>query len=129
VLCVGCLLELNSHFHRSHSLVRVRRSVSFRDSRGGAGRVWSVDQADLSGGGGGKCFAEFRRNIETSWIVVVFLVFSNAFEGERSIDEGFVNVARLRGEWQITRTAVIPLDHGVRVCFYLLCWQLHNMVE
>ncbi len=33
----------------------------------------------------------------TSWIVVVFLVFFNTFEGARSIDEGFVNVARLLG--------------------------------
>jgi NitT/TauT family transport system permease protein len=43
--------------------------------------------------------------IVTSWIVVVFLVFFNTFEGARSIDEGFVNVARLLGasEWQITR--------------------------
>ena len=48
--------------------------------------------------------------IVTSWIVVVFLVFYNTFEGARSIDEGFVNAARLLGasEWQITRTVVIP---------------------
>jgi len=48
--------------------------------------------------------------IVTSWIVVVFLVFFNTFEGARSIDEGFINVARLLGasEWQITRTVVIP---------------------
>jgi NitT/TauT family transport system permease protein len=48
--------------------------------------------------------------IVTSWIVVVFLVFFNTFEGARSIDEGFVNVARLLGasEWQITKTVVIP---------------------
>ena len=48
--------------------------------------------------------------IVTSWIVVVFVVFFNTFEGARSIDEGFVNVARLLGasEWQITRTVVIP---------------------
>ncbi len=41
---------------------------------------------------------------------IVFLVFFNTFEGARSIDEGFVNVARLLGasEWQITRTVVIP---------------------
>jgi NitT/TauT family transport system permease protein len=46
----------------------------------------------------------------TSWIVVVFLVFYNTFEGARSIDEGFINAARLLGasEWQITRTVVIP---------------------
>jgi NitT/TauT family transport system permease protein len=48
--------------------------------------------------------------IVTSWVVVVFLVFFNTFEGARSIDEGFVNAARLLGasEWQITRTVVIP---------------------
>ena len=48
--------------------------------------------------------------IVTSWIVVVFLVFFNTFEGARSIDEGFINVACLLGlsEWQITRTVVIP---------------------
>ena len=48
--------------------------------------------------------------IVTSWIVVVFLVFYNTFEGARSIDEGFINAARLLGasEWQITLTVVIP---------------------
>lgn len=48
--------------------------------------------------------------IVTSWIVVVFLVFFNTFEGARSIDEGFISAARLLGasEWQITRTVVIP---------------------
>lgn len=48
--------------------------------------------------------------VVTSWIVVVFLVFFNTFEGARSIDEGFVNASRLLGasEWQITRTVVIP---------------------
>ena len=48
--------------------------------------------------------------IVTAWLVVVFLVFFNTFEGARSIDEGFVNAARLLGasEWQITRTVVIP---------------------
>jgi NitT/TauT family transport system permease protein len=48
--------------------------------------------------------------IVTSWIVVVFLVFFNTFEGARLIDEGFINAARLLGasEWQITRTVVIP---------------------
>jgi NitT/TauT family transport system permease protein len=42
--------------------------------------------------------------------VVVFLVFFNAFEGARSTDQGFFNVAQLLGasEWQITRTVVIP---------------------
>ena len=48
--------------------------------------------------------------VVTSWIVVVFLVFYNTFEGARSIDEGFINAARLLGasEWQITRSVVIP---------------------
>ena len=48
--------------------------------------------------------------IVTSWIVVVFLVFYNTFAGARSVDEGFINAARLLGasEWQITRTVVIP---------------------
>jgi NitT/TauT family transport system permease protein len=48
--------------------------------------------------------------IVTSWICVVFLVFFNTFEGAQSVDEGFVNAARLLGasEWQITRTVVIP---------------------
>jgi len=48
--------------------------------------------------------------VVTSWIVVVFLVFYNTFEGARSIDEGFIHAARLLGasEWQITRTVVIP---------------------
>ena len=48
--------------------------------------------------------------IVTAWLVVVFLVFFNTFEGARSIDEGFTNAARLLGasEWQITRTVVIP---------------------
>jgi NitT/TauT family transport system permease protein len=48
--------------------------------------------------------------IITSWVVVVFLVFFNTFEGARSVDEGFINTARLLGasEWQITRSVVIP---------------------
>ncbi len=48
--------------------------------------------------------------IVTSWIVVVFLVFFNTFEGARSVDEGFINTARLLGasEWKITRTVIIP---------------------
>ncbi len=48
--------------------------------------------------------------IVTSWIVVVFLVFYNTFAGARSVDEAFVNAARLLGasEWKITRSVVIP---------------------
>ncbi len=48
--------------------------------------------------------------IATSWIVVVFLVFFNTFEGARSVDRDYVNASRLLGasEWQITRTVIIP---------------------
>lgn len=48
--------------------------------------------------------------IVTSWIVVVFLVFFNTFEGARSIDRSYLDAARLLGasEWQLTRTVVIP---------------------
>jgi len=48
--------------------------------------------------------------IVTSWIVVVFLVFYNTFAGARSVDEGYINAARLLGasHWQITRSVVIP---------------------
>jgi len=48
--------------------------------------------------------------VVTSWLVVVFLVFYNTFEGARSIDKGFIDAARLLGasEWQIMRTVVIP---------------------
>jgi NitT/TauT family transport system permease protein len=48
--------------------------------------------------------------IATSWIVVVFLVFFNTFEGARSVDREFINASRLLGasEWQITRTVIIP---------------------
>ena len=55
--------------------------------------------------------------IVTAWIVVVFLVFFNTFEGARSIDEGYINAARLLGasEWQITRTVDRALDHGLGV--------------
>lgn len=48
--------------------------------------------------------------IATSWIVVVFLVFFNTFEGARSVDRDYINASRLLGasEWQITRTVIIP---------------------
>jgi NitT/TauT family transport system permease protein len=48
--------------------------------------------------------------VVTSWVCVVFMVFYNVFAGARSVDEGFMNAARLLGasEWQITRTVVIP---------------------
>jgi NitT/TauT family transport system permease protein len=48
--------------------------------------------------------------VVTSWIVVVFLVFFNTYEGARSVDEGYINASRLLGasEWQITKTVIIP---------------------
>lgn len=48
--------------------------------------------------------------VATSWIVVVFLVFFNTFEGARSVDRDYINASRLLGasEWQITRTVIIP---------------------
>ena len=48
--------------------------------------------------------------VVTSWIVVVFLVFFNVFEGARSVDRGYISAARLLGAtpWQITRTVIIP---------------------
>ena len=48
--------------------------------------------------------------IVTSWIVVVFLVFFNTFEGARSVDRDHNNAARLLGasEWQVTRTVIVP---------------------
>lgn len=48
--------------------------------------------------------------IATSWLVVVFLVFFNVFEGARTVDRGYINAARLLGAtpWQITRTVVVP---------------------
>jgi NitT/TauT family transport system permease protein len=48
--------------------------------------------------------------IVTAWLVVVFLVFFNTFEGARSVDRDHISVSRLLGasEWQITRTVIIP---------------------
>ena len=48
--------------------------------------------------------------VVTSWIVVVFLVFFNTYEGARSVDRGFIDAARLLGasQWHITRTVIIP---------------------
>jgi NitT/TauT family transport system permease protein len=48
--------------------------------------------------------------VVTSWIVVVFLVFFNTFEGARSVDRGYLDAARLLGAtpWFITRTVIIP---------------------
>ena len=48
--------------------------------------------------------------VVTAWLIVVFLVFFNTFEGARSVDRDHINAARLLGasEWQITRTVTIP---------------------
>ena len=46
----------------------------------------------------------------TAWLVVVFLVFFNTFEGARSVDRDHINASRLLGasEWQVTRTVIVP---------------------
>jgi NitT/TauT family transport system permease protein len=48
--------------------------------------------------------------IVTAWVIVVFLVFFNTFEGARAVDRDHIAVARLlgAGQWQIMRTVVIP---------------------
>lgn len=48
--------------------------------------------------------------VVTAWLVVVFLVFFNTFEGARSVDRDHISAARLLGasEWQITATVIIP---------------------
>jgi NitT/TauT family transport system permease protein len=48
--------------------------------------------------------------IVTAWLVVVFLVFFNTFEGARAVDRDHINAARLlgAGEWQVTRTVIVP---------------------
>jgi NitT/TauT family transport system permease protein len=48
--------------------------------------------------------------IVTAWLVVVFLVFFNTFEGARAVDRDHINAARLLGasEWQVTRTVIVP---------------------
>jgi len=48
--------------------------------------------------------------VVTAWLVVVFLVFFNTFEGARSVDRDHISAARLLGasEWQVTRTVIIP---------------------
>jgi NitT/TauT family transport system permease protein len=48
--------------------------------------------------------------VVTAWLVVVFLVFFNTFEGARSVDRDHINAARLlsASEWQVTRTVIVP---------------------
>jgi hypothetical protein len=77
--------------------VRVRQSVSFRDSTGDPAESGPLTKLIFPPPAAAGRFAEFRCNIVTLWITVVLLVFSNTFEGARSIDQGFVNVPRLRG--------------------------------
>jgi NitT/TauT family transport system permease protein len=48
--------------------------------------------------------------IMTAWVIVVFLVFFNTFEGARAVDRDHIAVARLLGasQWQILRTVIVP---------------------
>jgi NitT/TauT family transport system permease protein len=48
--------------------------------------------------------------IVTAWVIVVFLVFFNTFEGARAVDRDLIAVARLLGasQWQIMRTVIVP---------------------
>lgn len=48
--------------------------------------------------------------IVTAWVIVVFLVFFNTFEGARAVDRDHVAIARLLGasQWQIMRTVIVP---------------------
>jgi NitT/TauT family transport system permease protein len=48
--------------------------------------------------------------IVTAWVIVVFLVFFNTFEGARAVDRDHIAVARLLGasQWQVMRTVIIP---------------------
>jgi NitT/TauT family transport system permease protein len=48
--------------------------------------------------------------IVMSWMVVVFVVFFNTFEGVRQVQPEHVSAARLLGasKWQVTRTVIIP---------------------
>lgn len=48
--------------------------------------------------------------VVTAWVIVVFLVFFNTFEGARAVDRDHIAVARLLGasQWQIMSTVIIP---------------------
>lgn len=48
--------------------------------------------------------------IVTAWLVVVFPVLFNAFEGARSVDRDRIDASRLLGasEWKVTRSAIVP---------------------
>ena len=45
-----------------------------------------------------------------AWVIVVFLVFFNTFEGARAVDRDHIAVARLLGasRWQVMTTVIIP---------------------
>lgn len=48
--------------------------------------------------------------IVTAWLVVIFLVFFNTFEGARAVDRNHINAARLLGatEWKVTSSVIVP---------------------
>jgi NitT/TauT family transport system permease protein len=52
--------------------------------------------------------------IVTAWVIVVFVVFFNTFEGARAVDRDHIAAARLLGasRWQILRTVTIPSTMG-----------------
>jgi hypothetical protein len=91
-----------------HGRVRVRQSVSFRDSMGGPARVWSVDQADLSAGGGGETLCRIpvqHRDLVDHGRTPGVLQHVRA----RALDRpGFCQPRAAAWQWQITRTGVIP---------------------
>jgi NitT/TauT family transport system permease protein len=48
--------------------------------------------------------------VVTAWLIVVFLVFFNTFEGARSVDRDYISASRLLGasHWQVLRTVIVP---------------------
>lgn len=48
--------------------------------------------------------------VVTAWLVVIFLVFFNTFEGARAVDRGHINAAKLLGasEWKVTTSVIVP---------------------
>lgn len=48
--------------------------------------------------------------VMTAWVIVFFFVFFNTYDGARQVDRDHINAAKLlgAGEWEITRTVVIP---------------------
>jgi hypothetical protein len=80
----------------------------FRDSTGDPGRVWSVDQADLSAGGGGETLCRIpvqHRDLVDHGRIPAVLQHVRA----RALDRpGFCQPRAAAWQWQITRTGVIP---------------------